>query len=166
MDAKTEIATALELYKASVQSLNALWSFFSVVSLGLVGFLAGGEKLSVLTHVFVGVAFSLFSTANHIAIAHQHGVLVAATEALRQYTMNGASDSYKELAQALKAKGLMPVRLFHIIFSVIVLVIILVICAMPGSTDAQKTTRVAETMAAAPCNPGHQADGYAPVYAQ
>lgn len=136
MDTKSEIATALELYKASVQSLNALWSFFSVVSLGLVGFLAGGEKLPVLTHVFVGVAFSLFSIANHIAIAHQHGVLVAAAEVLRQYTMSGASDSYKELTQALRARGLMPVRLFHIVFSVIVLIIILVICAMPGSTEA------------------------------
>ena len=111
------LKTALEVYKIAAASLKDLWTAFTVVTLGLVGFVYKSDRpprplaLAALTLAFAG-----FITGNHIAVRETQRTLFASAAALRSVRdcnrMIGAEmQAYAECA--LQPARVERVRWFH-----------------------------------------------------
>lgn len=80
----SDLQLALEVYKIAASSLNDLWTAFSVVSLGVLGFLYKGKEMpeTPATRLFA-MAYLVFGLGNDFAIRNTQRTLVSAAVEMR-----------------------------------------------------------------------------------
>ena len=65
-----DIKQAWDMYQKTIESSHKLWSYFTTVSLAVIGYVIAWEKIdwSLLMYIFVAVGYGLFAWGNYKAV--------------------------------------------------------------------------------------------------
>jgi hypothetical protein len=88
---------AFDAYFTQRASVHKIWGYFSVVSLALLGYTVGSDKInwSFLTYKFIAVGYAIFSLANCIILVGSQRLLYKYKKGVNELS---SSDNFKAAA--------------------------------------------------------------------
>jgi hypothetical protein len=112
-----QVKVALDIYQAQYTATDRLWSYFSTVTLGVVGFSIASDKVgkSLAECWVVAVAYLVFCIGNYMALELSQQMLVQFAELARTVARNNKLDL--PTVQSLPAAQVMY---FHIAIALMV----------------------------------------------
>lgn len=109
-----------DIYQKQSDSLHKLWVYFQVVSIAVLGYTIGSEKLiwSSWAYVFIGISYSLFAIANQWTLVLSQAELENFSNAVKM-----ASDQTPRVGRLLKVTAVSArrVKLFHTFSALVVI---------------------------------------------
>lgn len=107
---------ALDLYKHSASSVDSLWTIYSGVVLGLVGYILGSKAVPGRAKVGLGVGFFVFALSNAWALWHSQATCAAAVDAI--HDLSGPNSPLKDVTSTLTASDPLWVVGFQMLLTV------------------------------------------------
>jgi hypothetical protein len=121
-------AAALSALKDWNSAVAAQWNYFSVVSLGAIGFAIHmrEQNLDYTARLVAVFAFLLFAAGNHVALIRSLRIFVALARAMQKRVEGGSvsPEAYALVFTETKPHSVSSVRWFHIVNAALVAVVI------------------------------------------
>ena len=110
----SDLKTLLDMYNTQVSANNALWTFFSVVALGVLGFVYKGgiEPTSRAARLTMSLGFLVFAVGHQTVILRAQRLLVA-TVGFLQSRAAEVPGGYRPILQAMEATPVWKMQFFH-----------------------------------------------------
>jgi Zn-dependent membrane protease YugP len=112
----------VDLYKDANSQVLTLWSIYSAVVFGLLGFIIGGKQpVPGRGKLALGIAFAVFATANAYALFTLQTVAYSASSAIRSFVQSKSTvmpSEIQTIVQVLTASSPSYVVLFQIAITV------------------------------------------------
>jgi hypothetical protein len=122
------LSSSIDLYKSATGWVNGYWTFFSSVSLAVVGLVLGGKtSLPGRGKLAVGIAFLAVALANNFALGRAAAMRVEAKEVILASVSQSQSDTshaarkYQELVTQLDSPSARGLRLWQGVLTLVVL---------------------------------------------
>jgi hypothetical protein len=114
----------LEAHKQLIDESNALWNFFTVIALGVVGIIYGGVKLGSVgrARLPVSLGFGVWALANMSSLTRVQALLVTLTASMNSaVTLKDTPEILKPLLKQIWVAPTWSIVLFHVVLDIIVL---------------------------------------------
>jgi hypothetical protein len=118
------LKTLLDAHKQLVEESNALWNFFTVIALGIVGIIYGGVKVGSIgrARLPVSLGFGVWALANVVSLARNQDLLVTLTTSLNlAVALKDTPDVLKPFLKQVSAAPAWNIVVFHGVLDIIVL---------------------------------------------
>jgi len=109
---KVTLKDAFDMYQKQSDSVHKLWGYLSAVSIAVLGFTIGSEKVNWTTsaYVFIGLAYLIFAGSNLWVLRRSQQELGCISDGLKASSEKTGADAQKFLVTSVGAN---PVTLFH-----------------------------------------------------
>ena len=114
----------LEAHKQLVEESNALWNFFTVIALGIVGIIYGGIKFGSVgrARLPVSLGFGVWALANVASLARNQELLVTLTTSMNlAVALKDTPDVLKPFLKQVSVAPVWSIVAFHGVLDIIVL---------------------------------------------
>jgi hypothetical protein len=103
---------AFDMYQKQSDSVHKLWGYLSAVSIAVLGFTIGSEKVNWTTsaYVFIGLAYLMFAGSNLWVLRRSQQELGRISEGLKVSADKNGDDAQKFVVASVQADR---VTLFH-----------------------------------------------------
>src|SRR3954462_1629450 len=118
------LKTLLDAHKQLIDESNALWNFFTVIALGVVGIIYGGVRLGSIgrARLPVSLGFGVWAIANMASLARNQSLLVTLTVSMNSaVTLKETPEILKPFLTQIWAAPTWSVIAFHCVIDMIVL---------------------------------------------